>query len=186
MIKINLLPQELQAVQKRQRMKSCVQKIIFLLVVLLIIVSLLLWVQTKRIKQEAGLIAEQRANWEEEIAFYETAISLDRQAKHKKNILQQAIGSSFDWAQFMQGILASAAEGIRLTKLVASREDKQVLVNIEGVADHYTDLSQWVLLLKSTSGISEVHVISTKKLESLKQVQFTVRIITGDGKPYEP
>ena len=187
MLKINLMPAELQAVQKRQRTKSCAHKIILLLAAVLLVASLLLRLQVEQIKEKTKLMAVQRASWEKEIVLYEAAVSLDKQIKQKRILLQQAIATSFDWAQLLQEIFSSASDNISLTKLTAAWGNKQFLVDAEGIAKEHIALSQWLSALKKKNTLLEVHVNSVKMLEREKKekLHFAVRITTEGGGPYE-
>src|SRR5690554_4190242 len=101
MMRINLLPAELQAVHKRQAVERRLLIALLLLLAVLIILQLVLMCVSMQLNQKTAALAAQCEGSESEIAAFGSVVQLKETVQYKTAVLQKAMGSGCDWAPIL-------------------------------------------------------------------------------------
>ncbi|NLM46292.1 MAG: PilN domain-containing protein [Firmicutes bacterium] len=158
MIKINLLPAEIAAEQRRKsRQKWCSLAVLLLAALLLGIFGKLDCLAQQTAAEIAG-IQKQRAFVERDIEQYEPLSELQKSLDVKKNLLTIAMGAEFGWRETLAELGGQIPASVRLTNLELVFDGASGTLTLHGLADSHSAAADWAGVLEAVPNISGVRI----------------------------
>jgi type IV pilus assembly protein PilN len=157
-IRINLLPPEILAQQRKQRDRQKLFLAGGLILTLLTAVYGLIFTSTTMTKAEVTRLQKQRVVLEQQVEVNRPYEEMRARVVRTENLIQQAMGSPPDWSGVMAGISMHIPPTVWLTEFTATSrpDDKTGGVTIKGQAYDHSSVAGWLEELRNVPGLDHV------------------------------
>ncbi|NLN07158.1 MAG: PilN domain-containing protein [Firmicutes bacterium] len=174
MVKINLLPAEFVAEQRRKLLQNRCLLAVLPLVALLFCISGNLYCLAQQMAAEITVMQKQLEFVEREVEKYGPFLELQRCVSLKKNLLAVAMGAEFGWREMLAALETRIPTNVRLTNLELVFNGLPGTLTLYGMTDSHPAAAGWAEALEAVPGISGVQISfsTVEQGDDGKQVRF--------------
>lgn len=188
MIKINLLPQEIQAERKSKASQARIMKGTAVLVVLVVAAFGGIMAMTLQAKSQVLVLEAQRAQLQAEIDTYAPVVALQGQVNSRTDLVKGAMGPQLPWREALTLVGIHIPENVWLTNFSLRMDGEHGEMNMRGITFDHPSTARWIGTLYEIQGFSNVRTTfsAEETMDNEEQVRFEVSASVTAEEEYDP
>jgi Tfp pilus assembly protein PilN len=188
MIKINLLPQEIQAERKSKSSQGKMMQGIVFLVVLLVAAFGGIMAMTLQGGSRVLALEAQRAQLQAEIDSYAPVVALQGQVNNRAELVTEVMGPQLPWREALTSVGIHIPENVWLTNFSLRMDGEHGEMNMRGITFDHPSAASWIGTLYEIQGFSNVRTSfsAEEAMNDEERVRFEVSTLVTADVEYDP